>query len=159
MADTENHDVAIMGGMWGGTSKHKLPFSIKDKGLQNSHHTQAKGGDQHFLEKVVWPEWQKSGLVFISLSCSAKVCWWCKLFYNCVIRLPSFRNFMKHLTWHHCWAPWRRPFPFRLDQQTNFVASMWSHEMPWKIPAKKDWTWPSIPQDCRPVNHSDWVHG
>ena len=63
MADCENHDVAIMGGMWGGTSKQKLPFSIKEKAFQNIHLTQAKGGDQDFLAEEVWPEWQKTGLV------------------------------------------------------------------------------------------------
>ncbi len=68
MADAENHNVAIMGGMWGGTSKFKLPFSIKEKAFQNQHHAQAKGGDQDFLQEVVWPEWQKTGSVFMSLA-------------------------------------------------------------------------------------------
>jgi len=67
MADAENHNVAVMGGMWGGTSKQKLPFSIKDKALQNAHQTKHKGGDQTFLQDVVWPEWQTSGSVFIAL--------------------------------------------------------------------------------------------
>ncbi len=68
MADADNHDVPIMGGMWGGTSKQKLPFSIKEKALQNLHQTEYKGGDQNFLAEVVWPEWQKTGLVFVSLT-------------------------------------------------------------------------------------------
>ena len=54
----------MMGGMWGGT-KGKLPFTIQEICLEYSNMAKAKGGDQDFLAKKVWPEVQKSGYVFL----------------------------------------------------------------------------------------------
>jgi hypothetical protein len=61
MADAENHNVPIMGGIWGGSSKRRLPFSIKALAHQHQGYTAHKGGDQEFLALVVWPVWQQSG--------------------------------------------------------------------------------------------------
>jgi hypothetical protein len=61
MADAENHNVPIMGGMWGGSSKRRLPFSVRAKVREFQHLAASKGGDQDFLAAVIWPAWQESG--------------------------------------------------------------------------------------------------
>jgi hypothetical protein len=66
MADAENHNVPIMGGLWGGSSAVRLPFSIREQALQHQGKTAQKGGDQDFLKDVVWPAWQASGCVCVA---------------------------------------------------------------------------------------------
>lgn len=61
MADAENHNVPIMGGMWGGSARRRLPFSVKAQAQQHQQKTAQKGGDQDFLAAVVWPAWLQSG--------------------------------------------------------------------------------------------------
>ena len=65
MADAENHNVPIMGGMWGGigSGKRRLPFTVKEQARQQGHVVSIahKGGDQDFLASVFWPFWQQSG--------------------------------------------------------------------------------------------------
>jgi hypothetical protein len=61
MADAENHAVPIMGGMWGGSAKRRLPFSVKEQAQQHQQSAGYKGGDQDFLAAVVWPAWLQSG--------------------------------------------------------------------------------------------------
>jgi hypothetical protein len=64
LRDALNHDVPMMGGMWGG-AKGRLPFTIQEICLEYSKMAKAKGGDQDFLTEKVWPEVQKSGYVFL----------------------------------------------------------------------------------------------
>ena len=66
MADAENHNVPIMGGLWGGSSAVRLPFSIREQALQHQGLTAQKGGDQDFFGYVVWPAWQASGCVCVA---------------------------------------------------------------------------------------------
>jgi hypothetical protein len=149
MSDCENHNVPIMGGMWGGMPKRPLPFSIRNTAPSYISMASHKGGDQDFLAHVVWPAWLESRSVFAVAM---------RHFTHLSLHHLS-RDFVKHVTWHDCAQPWRRPFPVRLDQQDNFATSMWSHEMPWKEPHYWAWTWEPIPDICRPFNRSHWVHG
>jgi len=151
------HGIPMMGGMWGGT-KGKLPFTIQEICLEYSNMAKAKGGDQDFLAKKVWPEVQKSGYVFLYNLFDAFLSF--VPFSTC----PLCLRYIAHSSNTYCDDPQRLPFPTRLRHPREFIGCPCeASEFPtlYQAPANfsllfgdKD----ECPLECRPPGHPEWIY-